>query len=124
MPATSPFDVRGLFSDFEAIGLEPTADPLAFPGYSDQLRTAAGGGESVTAGIGQIGPHKVAAAIFNFNFLGGSMGMRAGDALEEAMFLAAREHVPFIAITATGGARMQEGMAALAQMPRTVAAAR
>ncbi|HVE77081.1 MAG TPA: carboxyl transferase domain-containing protein, partial [Actinomycetota bacterium] len=47
-----------------------------------------------------------------------------GDALEEAMFLAAREHVPFIAITATGGARMQEGMAALAQMPRTVAAAR
>lgn len=100
-------------------------DPLGYPGYADALATAAkkaGANESVVAGRARIGGHEVELACFNFAFMGGSMGEVAGERLARAMERAARQEVPFVLRTATGGARMQEGMRSLIQMSKVVAA--
>ncbi|MGH2729875.1 MAG: carboxyl transferase domain-containing protein, partial [Actinomycetota bacterium] len=100
-------------------------DPLAYPDYRETLvkaRSATGADESVSAGPASIGGHAVELAEFEFGFLGGSMGEVAGERLARAIERAARRSVPFVLHTATGGARMQEGMRALVQMPKVVAA--
>lgn len=118
--------IESLFDSFEEFSQQMRGrDPIRFPDY-DKERSAAekssGEAESVVVGIGTIDGRRLVAAIFDFSFLGGSMGEAAGEKIEAAMRKAAETQTPFLAITSTGGARMQEGMAALAQMPRTVAA--
>ena len=61
-------------------------------------------------------------AVQDFDFLGGSLGMAAGEAIIAGMMRAVDERTPFIIFTASGGARMQEGMFSLMQMPRTTVA--
>ena len=100
-------------------------DPLGFPGYADALEEAwsdATGDESVMTGAGTIDGHPVEAAVFDFRFFGGSMGEVAGERLARAMERAAERKVPFVLRTATGGARMQEGMRSLVQMPKVIVA--
>jgi acetyl-CoA carboxylase beta subunit len=100
-------------------------DPLAYPDYRATLakaRSTTGADESVRAGSAAIGGHAVELAEFEFGFLGGSMGEVAGERLARSIERAARRSVPFVLHTATGGARMQEGMRALVQMPKVVAA--
>ncbi|MPZ22948.1 MAG: acetyl-CoA carboxylase carboxyl transferase subunit beta [Dehalococcoidia bacterium] len=79
--------------------------------------------ESVLTGRGLIGGHPVVVAISEFSYMGGSMGLEAGDRIAEALEHARRERTPFVAITCSGGARIQEGMVALVQMAKTAAAA-
>ena len=104
------------------------SDPLAFPGYSEMLAAAsrrASADESVVAGPATIAGHEVELALFDFSFLGGSMGEVAGERLARALERAADRAVAFVLRTTTGGARMQEGMHALVQMAKvTVARAR
>ena len=64
----------------------------------------------------------VTVAVQDFEFLGGSLGMAAGEAIVTGMFRAIEQQTPFIIFTASGGARMQEGMFSLMQMPRTTVA--
>ena len=98
-------------------------DPLGFEGYQKAWDAQESPwGESVAAGPAAIGGHPVELALFDFSFFGGSMGEIAGERLSLAMERAARRRVPFVLRTSTGGARMQEGMAALVQMPKVVAA--
>lgn len=100
-------------------------DPLRFAGYEDALgnaRAKGGVDESVVHGAARIGGVEVELAAFNFGFLGGSMGEVAGERLARAMERAADRRVPFVLRTCTGGARMQEGMRSLLQMPKVVAA--
>jgi acetyl-CoA carboxylase carboxyl transferase subunit beta len=100
-------------------------DPLGYPGYAETLAGAAKrakADESVVTGMATIGGHRVELAVFQFGFLGGSMGEVAGERLARAMDRAAKRRVPFVLRTATGGARMQEGMRSLIQMPKVVAA--
>jgi acetyl-CoA carboxylase carboxyl transferase subunit beta len=99
-------------------------DPLAFPGYSKSIEDAgtSGRAEAVLAGAGTIMGHEVEVASFDFRFLGGSMGEVVGERITRAVERAIERHVPFILRTATGGARMQEGMRALIQMPKLIAA--
>lgn len=100
-------------------------DPLGFPGYQAALSAAkekAEADESVRAGAATIGRYKVELACFEFAFIGGSMGEVSGERLARAMERAAERGVPFVLRTATGGARMQEGMRSLIQMPKVVAA--
>ncbi len=115
-----------LLDSFEEISSSTAAgDPIEFAGYPAQVleaQSASGESESVVAGIGQIDGHALVVALFEFGFLGGSMGEAAGAKLVEAMRIAGERGVPFLAVISTGGARLQEGMAALAQLPRTVAA--
>jgi acetyl-CoA carboxylase alpha subunit len=74
------------------------------------------------AGPARIGGHDVELALFDFSFFGGSMGEVAGERLARSMERASARKVPFILRTETGGARMQEGMRSLAQMPKVVSA--
>jgi acyl-CoA carboxylase subunit beta len=99
----------------------PPPDPLGFPGYPDQLRRAregAGTDESVAVGTLELGGVEVVAAIGDFAFLGGSMGSGHGRRVAAAMASARERGLPFLASTASGGARMQEGMHSLIQMGR------
>jgi acetyl-CoA carboxylase carboxyl transferase subunit beta len=66
--------------------------------------------------------HPVAIGAFNFEFMGGSMGIAVGDGLVAAARLAVSEQATLIVIPASGGARMQEGILSLMQMPRTIIA--
>jgi len=105
-------------------GLSPR-DPLHFDGYDAAVATArerSGVDESVAYGSARIGDIEVEIAVFSFEFLGGSMGEVAGERLTRAMERAVERGVPFVLRTATGGARMQEGMRSLVQMPKIVAA--
>ena len=102
-------------------------DPLEWPDYQESLsraRDRAGVDESVVTGSATVGGHEVEIASFNFAFHGGSMGEVAGERIARAMERAAESGRPFILLTATGGARMQEGMVSLVQMPKLVAARR
>src|SRR4051812_7314605 len=102
-----------------------SGDPLQFPGYVEQLRAArekTGSSESVLIAEGMLEGHRVIAVSFEFGFLGGSMGVAAGERISRAFERAADLSVPLIAMTASGGARMQEGMLALSQMPATLIA--
>jgi acetyl-CoA carboxylase beta subunit/acetyl-CoA carboxylase alpha subunit len=102
-----------------------TRDPLRWPDYPaliNRARASSGTDESVVTGSTSIGGHEVEIAAFDFGFMGGSMGEISGERIARGLERAAERGVSFVLLTATGGARMQEGMRALAQMPKLVAA--
>jgi len=100
-------------------------DPLKFRDqkrYVDRLRAAkaaTGEPEAMTVGDGNIGGVRAIVAVQNFAFMGGSMGMGVGEAFLAGARAAVAANVPFVVFTAAGGARMQEGILSLMQMPRT-----
>jgi len=71
---------------------------------------------------GTLGGIKIISGFMNFEFMGGSMGRAVGSAIVKGAKLAVEKNIPFIIFTSSGGARMQEGIVSLMQMPRTVAA--
>ena len=71
---------------------------------------------------GTLGEIKIISGFMNFEFMGGSMGRAVGSAIVKGAKLAVEKKIPFIIFTSSGGARMQEGIISLMQMPRTVAA--
>src|SRR5579875_3120565 len=80
------------------------------------------GSDAVVVAHGRIGGHPAVVAAFEFGFMGGSMGTAAGEALVTAARLAVLQEAALIAVPASGGARMQEGVLSLMQMPRTILA--
>jgi acetyl-CoA carboxylase carboxyl transferase subunit beta len=105
-------------------------DPLRFRDrrrYADRLKEAQAahgpGSDAVVVAHGRIGGHPAVVAAFEFGFMGGSMGVAAGEALVAAARLAVLQEAALIAVPASGGARMQEGVLSLMQMPRTIIAA-
>lgn len=107
---------------------ESVSDPLKFRDrkkYTDRLkdaRSASGDNDAIIVSHGKIGGVPVVAAILNFDFMGGSMGLAVGEAILSAARLAVLQEAPLIMITASGGARMQEGILSLMQMPRSILA--
>ncbi len=107
----------------------PTPDPLHFedsrpyPERLEEARRESGGQEAVVTGTARIGGLQFVAAVSDFRFIGGSMGYAVGERVAAAMDRAITARLPFVAITCSGGARMQEGMVALLQMAKTAAAA-
>ncbi len=103
-------------------------DPLKFKDnkkYADRLKDAQkknSTNDSVMVASGTLGSIKLTAAIFDFNFLGGSMGMAAGEAIIAACDHSLKNKIPLVIFSSSGGARMQEGILSLMQMPRTVIA--
>ena len=103
-------------------------DPLKFRDsktYSARLKAARLANphyDAMTAALGTIDGHKAVVAVQEFAFMGGSMGMAVGSAFVAGVRRAVEDKCPFIAVTAAGGARMQEGILSLMQMPRTTAA--
>src|SRR2546422_1515242 len=102
-----------------------TTDPLAFKDtkkYRERIRAAAQkttSDEAVICGIASIGGLPAVLAVFEFGFLGGSMGSVVGEKLTRAIELAIDKHLPRVIVSASGGARMQEGSLALMQMAKT-----
>ncbi|MDQ3811516.1 MAG: acetyl-CoA carboxylase carboxyl transferase subunit beta, partial [Chloroflexota bacterium] len=106
-----------------------SVDPLVFTdrvSYRDRLDRARREtllNEAVVTGSARINGRECVLAVFDFGFMGGSMGSVVGEKVALALELAAERRLPFIAIVASGGARMQEGMLSLVQMGKTTAAA-
>jgi len=104
------------------------ADPLKFRDlrrYPERLKdaqTKTGHGEALNVARGTIGGHAAVVAALDFEFLGGSMGVAVGEGLVAAARAAIEDRLPLIAIPASGGARMQEGILSLMQMARTTVA--
>jgi acetyl-CoA carboxylase carboxyl transferase subunit beta len=116
---------------FERIALPPVAaDPLRFRDrkrYTDRLKEAQAahgpGSDAVALARGRIGGHAAIVAAFDFAFMGGSMGVAVGEALVAAARAAVAGEAALIVVPSSGGARMQEGILSLMQMPRTILAA-
>ncbi|PLX34792.1 MAG: acetyl-CoA carboxylase carboxyl transferase subunit beta [Hyphomicrobiales bacterium] len=104
------------------------SDPLKFRDqrkYADRIKDArakTGQKDAVIAAVGLMGGVETVIAVQNFAFMGGSLGMAAGAAIVRAMEVAVERKAPFIIYAASGGARMQEGILSLMQMPRTTVA--
>ena len=93
--------------------------------YSERLEKATkeiGVTEAVTCVKGKLNGHRVGMGVFDFNFMGGSMGSVVGERLRLLFTRCAEENIPVITITSSGGARMQEGACSLMQMTKTIAA--
>lgn len=123
--------LRVTFDDgkFERIASPVVSDdPLKFTGdrpYTDQLkaaRKATGEQDSMAIAYGHIQGQPAVVLVQDFTFMGGSLGMGAGETFIKAAQEAVRRGVPFVVFTASGGARMQEGTLSLMQMARTTLA--
>ena len=103
-------------------------DPLKFRDskrYADRLRAArasTGDSDAWINVLGTIDGHKAVVGVQNFGFMGGSMGQAVGEAFIAGVEKAIEQNCPFIVFTASGGARRQEGILSLMQMPRTTVA--
>ena len=103
-------------------------DPLRFKDskrYTDRLktaRTANGERDALVNARGKLGGHRVVVGVQDFAFMGGSMGIAVGAAFLAGVRAAITDKVPYVLFTAAGGARMQEGILSLMQMPRTTVA--
>ena len=105
-----------------------SADPLRFKDskkYPDRVKAArqkTSLEDAVISGVARIGGYPTVLCVFEFSFLGGSMGSVVGEKLARAIELAIDKHLPVIIVSASGGARMQEGILSLMQMAKTSAA--
>src|SRR5436190_12150091 len=115
---------------FEKLELpKVAADPLRFRDrkrYTERLREGqaalGAGSDAVALAEGRIGGNAAVVAAFDFDFMGGSMGLAVGQGLIAAARRAVLHEVALIVVPASGGARMQEGILSLMQMPRTILA--
>lgn len=125
--AASLFDA-GTFEAMDA-GLR-SLDPLDFRDkkkYKDRVRDAdkmPGAEDAVHNYLGDIGGHTVSASIFEFCYMGGSMGSVVGEKIVRGMERSLERGCPYLLVAASGGARMQEGVLSLMQMAKTSAAAK
>jgi acetyl-CoA carboxylase carboxyl transferase subunit beta len=103
-------------------------DPLSFfdlRPYAERLSEAelnTGLGEAIVTGRATIDRHPVELAVMDFSFMGGSMGSAVGEKFSRACDSAVEQGVPLLTVTSSGGARMQEGILSLMQLPKTVCA--
>ncbi|WP_102110179.1 acetyl-CoA carboxylase, carboxyltransferase subunit beta [Oceaniglobus roseus] len=116
----------GIYTEVEVPA--PVADPLQFRDqkkYPDRMKAAqkaTGEKEAMLVAEGEIGRTPIVAACQDFSFMAGSMGMYVGNAIIAAAERAVKLKRPLILFSAAGGARMQEGILSLMQMPRTTVA--
>jgi acetyl-CoA carboxylase carboxyl transferase subunit beta len=107
---------------------EVPVDPLKFRDerrYTDRLKDArskTGTGDAIKLGFGRLDGLPVVIGVQDFDFMGGSLGMAAGEAVIKGLETAVEKGTPFIMFAASGGARMQEGILSLMQLPRTTIA--
>lgn len=118
-----PESFEELFGDLR------TADPLSFVDNKpygqrvEEARRKSGNNEAVTVGNAVIVGHRVVISVMDFDFMGGSMGSVVGEKVTRAIEEAINRLLPIISFTASGGARMQEGLISLMQMAKTAGAA-
>lgn len=125
--------LKSMFDDgaYETIALPQAAvDPLKFRDerrYTDRLKEAkqkTGAEDAILAGAGTLDGLSLVITVQDFSFMGGSLGMTAGEGLITSMRAAVDRKVPYVLFASSGGARMQEGILSLMQLPRTTIAVR
>jgi acetyl-CoA carboxylase carboxyl transferase subunit beta len=97
-------------------------DPLGFDGYGERLARAkekTGLADAVVSGVGKIGSRPVALAVMDFRFIGGSMGSVVGERVARTIEHAHDDGLPLVVVSASGGARMYEGVYSLMQLAKT-----
>ena len=133
MRATAAERLAWTFDEGTATRIElpkAPADPLRFRDakrYTDRLKEAREKthlDDAILVAHGSIGGHRAVVAAMAFEFMGGSMGAAVGEGIVAAARLAVLQDAPLVVFTTSGGARMQEGLISLMQMPRTVIATR
>lgn len=116
---------EGTFTEYASnVG---STDPLGFPGYEAKLekaRNASGETEGVLCGFARIERQSCGLAVMDSNFMMGSMGYAVGERLTELFDHATEQRLPVVVFTASGGARMQEGLVSLMQMAKVSCAVR
>ena len=124
--AAQRFDLLFDEGEYEELVVQyPADDPLGFVDsrpYPDRLRTAraaTGEEDALLIARGAIGGHRAVVGVQDFAFMGGSMGIGVGSAFATGAKAALEDGLPYIVFTAAGGARMQEGILSLMQMPST-----
>ena len=132
MPLTSKNRLKALFDSgsYEEIALndETALDPLKFRDkrkYLDRIREArskTGLQDAISLACGRLNGLEIITAVFSFEFMGGSMGSAVGNAIIQSAELAINKKAPLIIFPSSGGARMQEGILSLMQLPRTIIA--
>nr|WP_216366342.1 acetyl-CoA carboxylase, carboxyltransferase subunit beta [Geobacillus sp. BMUD] len=113
----------GSFREYDADMI--SVNPLGFPGYIEKLeedRRKSGLNEAVVTGEGTLDGHPLVIAVMDSSFRMGSMGSVVGEKITRAVEQAREQQMPFLIFTASGGARMQEGVLSLMQMAKTSAA--
>jgi len=106
-----------------------SVDPLGFADHKsyrvrlEEARRETGTREAVTTGFCRIGSHRAVLVVFDFAFLGGTMGSVVGEKIAHAFEEATQRRIPLVSVAASGGARVQEGMFSLMQMAKVAAAA-
>ena len=114
---------KGTFRELD--GALTSNDPLSFPGYGEKLadaRRRTGMNEAVVTAAGKIGGFRVAAGALDSRFFMGSMSAALGEKVTRLVEYAEKYRLPLILFSASGGARMQEGILSLMQMAKTAAA--
>ena len=132
MPLTCKNRLKALFDDgsYEEIALKDgtTLDPLKFRDkrkYLDRVKEArskTGLQDAISLACGRVNGLEIIIAVFSFEFMGGSMGSAVGNAIIQAAELAVNKNAPLVIFPSSGGARMQEGILSLMQLPRTIIA--
>ena len=132
MPLTCKNRLKALFDDgsYEEIALKDgtTRDPLKFRDkrkYLDRIKEArskTGLQDAISLACGRVNGLEIIIAVFSFEFMGGSMGSTVGNAIIQSAELAINKNAPLVIFPSSGGARMQEGILSLMQLPRTIIA--
>ncbi len=110
---------KGSFKEMDK-DMKPV-DFLKFPGYSDKIKKS-NSNDAIVTGEAKINGYPVMMAVMDFEFMGGSMGSVVGEKTVRAIEAAIEKKYPVIIVSASGGARMQEGIISLMQMGKTSAA--
>ena len=132
MPLTCKNRLKALFDEgsYEEIALKDgaTLDPLKFRDkrkYLDRVKEArskTGLQDAISLACGRVNGLEIIIAVFSFEFMGGSMGSAVGNAIIQSAELAINKNAPLVIFPSSGGARMQEGILSLMQLPRTIIA--
>ena len=113
----------GSFEEFDAelesVDALEFVDTRPYRERLDQYRERTGRNDAVLCGIGSVDGVEVSIAVMDFNFMGGSMGSVVGEKVARAIERALSREIPLVVVSASGGARMQEGVLSLMQMAKT-----
>lgn len=111
-----------LFQNLQPIDTLKFTDTTSYPDRLTQAQEKSGNNEAVIVGTCLLHQHKIALAVMDFNFMGGSMGYVVGERLTRLIEHALQEKLPLVIVSTSGGARMQESILSLMQMAKTSAA--
>ena len=117
-----PNTFKDMFGDIQPVDTLKFVDSEPYTERLASAREKSGRDEAVVTGTCQIGGFQVALGVFNFNFMGGSMGSVVGERITRLIEYALEKRLPLIIVSTSGGARMQESILSLMQMAKTAAA--